>query len=139
MSHSKNNELTEKKRIETIGYCLDRSNAICCLLLPCFDKGSQTPESDKTLYHSLNAIVLELSQISSLIESSDKKDKLVRFIGDQLGIATTKIVALLAYFEATCQTQPDDSTIYSTLNRVIMELNDLDKSLAVYAEVYEQA
>jgi len=60
------------KLIDTAGYPLDRATAITQLLSAYFSPGSNIQADNKTVYHALAAIDLELSMILKALEAYEK-------------------------------------------------------------------
>lgn len=61
---TKENELSN-----VIGYQVDRATSITALLLPCFESRSQAQPNDKTIYHALSSVLLELADIQKKVEA----------------------------------------------------------------------
>jgi len=61
-------DFTEESLAKAVCVMADRAMATTHLLLPSFELTSQNQPSDKTIYHALNTILIELDNIQALVD-----------------------------------------------------------------------
>ena len=61
-------DYTESSLAQAVCVMADRAMATTSLLLPSFEITSQHQADDKTIYHALNSILIELDNIQDLVD-----------------------------------------------------------------------